>query len=189
MPDDPSFAPPLADLATSTLAPPGVTLDPAPGQGLSLSETLKIPNAALPVPIVWTVSQTSSSFTTVSTTYALPGTENVTRALIPDAKKRYDSGLRPQVAVFARMANGTAATTFAAARLSEVANGDTVLTTVGEAAEVSHFSTTATYKVATWEDFPFAPTLAHWILHLVVKVSAGTGTYTACGAAFRWVSG
>lgn len=45
MPDDPSFAPPLSELATSNLAPPSVTLDPSAGQGFSLDERASVPIA------------------------------------------------------------------------------------------------------------------------------------------------
>lgn len=79
MADDPSFAPPLSELATSNLAPPSVTLDPAPAQGFSLDERASVPVTAQGG--TWRMEYVAASINPPSTAAATAMTEQT--ATIP----------------------------------------------------------------------------------------------------------
>lgn len=123
----------------------------------------------------------SGNPTTTSTTYALVNTD-YTRSVIPNYKDLYNAGLRLQVWLMSDLKNSSGAnTSFMALRLNELADGDTAAPTqLGSTfgGEVSIASATATRKFSGWVDFdPGAPSKQHAEFWLMIKVTAGTGTY------------
>jgi hypothetical protein len=102
------------------------------------------------------------------------------------------AGLTLQLAIGGLLSNSGANSTSLSGRVFAVDDGDTSATAIfagGAPSEVSNTGTTATYKTSGWVQ----PTLdatakTHYLLDLGGKVSAGTGTFSQCSLAFRWVS-
>jgi hypothetical protein len=127
--------------------------------------------------------------TTTSTGYTGFGSTG-TYPVVPHYKTAYDAGLRLQVFLSVTMRNNTAGqTTFIISDLYDIADGQAAATLLDTVGELQVTSMTSVYKMSVWGQFGgTAPSNAHGLIGVQVKVSGGTGTYEQISQLYRWVS-
>lgn len=144
----------------------------------------------------WFSSQISATFQVTgagSDSYTVVAGTNFPGIILPSFTALYSAGLRPQVFVAANIdLDATPATGFVQAAVYQFNSGDTSLAVVGTGGEITHNSTTATYKASGWSDVTFSPTPSesHAYLRAQAKVSSTSraADFTELSIAVRWVS-